>query len=446
MDGTLKSYAMRAVPRYTSYPTAPHFSDAVGSADARAWLAASDAGAHLSVYLHVPFCRQMCAYCGCHTKITKQNEPLIDYATTLRDEIRLVGDLVDPGAVVHHIHWGGGTPSLLPADQLMAIAADLGEAFRLDSAAEHAMELDPRSVTPDLVACLTDIGVNRVSLGVQDFEPSVQEAIGRVQPYDLVRDVMAMLRDAGIAAINFDLIYGLPRQTLASFNETAELAADLDPSRIALFGYAHVPWFKKHQRLIDEAELPGAQARIDLEAGARAVFERRGYRAIGLDHFARPGDPLTVAAETGALHRNFQGYTTDDADVLIGLGASSISKYPQGYAQNAPDLGSWRRAVANGEMAIAKGKAFTADDLVRGRIIEHLMTNYRADFAPLIKADPATEEQIRADLAVLAADGLAEVDGTVVTVRAEARMLVRIVAAVFDAYLQSTVKRHSVAV
>jgi len=446
MDGKFNAYAMRAVPRYTSYPTAPHFSHAVTPAITQSWLDELSPDMQLSVYLHVPFCRHMCAYCGCHTKVSKQDGPLVDYATSLRDEIRLVGDKITAGAKVRHIHWGGGTPSLLPTDQLTAVVADLAESFTFADDFEHAMELDPRSVTPELVACLRDIGINRVSLGVQDFDADVQVAIGRVQPFEQVEETISMLRDVGIEAINFDLIYGLPRQTLESFERTAELTSDLAPSRIALFGYAHVPWFKKHQRLIDEAELPGAQARMDLESASRAAFQRRGYVPIGLDHFARPDDPLATAAENGVLHRNFQGYTTDCADALIGLGASSISKYPQGYAQNAPDLGNWRRSVANNELSIAKGKAFSDDDRLRGRVIEDLMTNYTADFADLIAADPACESELRDELNLLAADGLANVDGTRVTVNPDARMLVRIVAAVFDAYLETSVKRHSVAV
>jgi len=445
-DTLAHSYATRTVPRYTSYPTAPHFTDAVTDGTVSRWLGALPADMPLSVYLHVPFCREMCAYCGCHTRVTRRDEPIVDYAGTLIEEIGLIGSAIGRRQPVSHIHWGGGTPSLMPADRFRSIVEALNETFAPTGTLEHAIELDPRTLSGDLLAVFADLGVNRASLGVQDFDETVQRGIGRIQPYEQVASAVERLRAAGIEAINFDLIYGLPHQTETGFAETAHLAADLAPDRISLFGYAHVPWFKKHQRLIDETALPDAEARLRLEHIARATFEARGYKAIGLDHFALPDDPLAKAAEAGTMRRNFQGYTTDTAEALVGLGASSISRLPQGYAQNAPDSGTWKRRIEDGRLASVRGRELTADDQVRGAIIEDLMTGFAADFSALAACEPEAVPDLRARLDRLRRDGLVTVNGNKVAMRPRHRSLVRIVAAEFDAYLNHGTARHSVAV
>ncbi len=442
-------YATRSVPRYTSYPTAPHFDASVTAEVYRGWLAGLDAGAPISVYLHVPYCRTICHYCGCHTKGARKDDPVIAYAEDLVAEIALVGEAIGRRLPVAHIHWGGGTPSLLPRESFRAVVAALRATFDIRPDIEHAIELDPRTVTPDLAALLAESGVTRASLGVQDFDTRVQEAIGRIQPIETVAAAVEALRAAGIAAINFDLMYGLPHQTAETIRRTIELTHEFNPSRIALFGYAHVPWFKKHQRLIDEAALPGANARFELEQTARAGLASYGYEAIGLDHFALADDEMAIAARAGALRRNFQGYTTDTADTLIGLGASSIGESAMGFVQNDPDVGRWRKAIGAGRLPTAKGKALDADDRLRAAIIERVMCDYAVDVEAVCAAHGTTSAAVADAFERLiepAGDGLVVVEGTRIRVTEAGRPLVRIVAAAFDVYLARTTARHSVAV
>jgi oxygen-independent coproporphyrinogen-3 oxidase len=295
-----------------------------------------------------------------------------------------------------------------------------------------------------LVRALGKIGINRASLGVQDFSPHVQEAIGRVQPFEQVARAMGWLRDAGIERINIDLMYGLPRQTAADVARSAELAAALSPQRLALFGYAHVPWFKTHQRMIDEATLPGALERIEQARIAGEVFLAHGYEAIGLDHFARPDDSLALAARAHRLHRNFQGYTTDEADALIGIGASAIGRLPQGYVQNAVDIAGYSRAVEAGRFAIAKGIALTPDDRLRARIIERLMCGLAVDLDVVASSDDFSAE-IEA-LQNLAIQGAVHIEGRRIAVTEYGRPFLRLAAAAFDAYLPANRTRHSIAV
>lgn len=446
---TLNRYATRNVPRYTSYPTAPHFGPEIGADAYASWLAALDPAQPVSLYLHVPYCRAICHYCGCHTKAALRDEPVVAYADSLMAEIDLVAARLPARLDVSHIHWGGGTPSLMPAKEFRAIVARIGERFRIRADAEHAIELDPRTVDAALVETLAATGITRASLGVQDFDPAVQRAMGRIQPFETVARSVALLASVGISGLNFDLMYGLPHQTAASVRATVERAVTLEPARIALFGYAHVPWFKKHQRLIDEAALPGAEARLALEAVARQALADAGYVAIGLDHFARPDDAMAFAAAAGALARNFQGYTTDAATALIGLGASSIGRLPQGFAQNAPDIGTWARAIAEGTFATAKGIALHADDRLRGAVIERLMCDDKVDLAAICAAHGARLETFDEEVAALAemvADGLVTIDGAVIRVTERGRPFVRLAASVFDAYLTRGAARHSVAV
>jgi oxygen-independent coproporphyrinogen-3 oxidase len=448
-DMTPSRYATRTVPRYTSYPTAPHFGADIGPDDYVAWLAGLDAAAPVSLYLHVPYCRAICHYCGCHTKAALRDDPLLDYAESLLAEIALVADRIGRRLPVSHVHWGGGTPGLMPSAPMRAIVAALRDRFAFRDDLEHAIELDPRTVDATLVETLAAVGVSRASLGVQDFDPDVQRAMGRIQPVDTVARAVELLAGVGLTALNFDLMYGLPRQTPATVAATVAEALRFAPARIALFGYAHVPWFKKNQRLIDETLLPGAEARLELEATARAALAAAGYVAIGLDHFARPDDEMAIAAAAGRLGRNFQGYTTDTAGALIGLGASSIGRLPQGFVQNAPDIGGWARAIADGHPATVKGIALHPDDRLRGAVIERLMCDERVDLAAVCAAHGARLDVFDAELAALddlAADGLVDRDGARVTVTEAGRPYVRVVAAVFDAYLDRGAARHSVAV
>jgi len=435
--------AERNVPRYTSYPTAPHFSAAVGPELYGEWLGQLPRDAKLSLYIHVPFCTEMCFYCGCNTRAVRKREPVDAYAEQLLEEIALLRDL--SGHKLTHLHWGGGTPSILGAEWFETITTRLASRFDLSALKEHAIELDPRRLDQPLVQTLAAIGVNRASLGVQDTAPHVQQAIGRIQPFELVERAAAWLREAGIANLNIDLMYGLPTQTVRDVAHSAELAASLGAQRLALFGYAHVPWFKSHQKLIDDAALPGLSERLEQAEVAAETLTSMGYEAVGLDHFALPDDELCVAQRERRLHRNFQGYTTDDADALIGLGASAIGRLPQGFVQNAPDLGGYSRAVAAGRLPIVKGLTLSDDDRVRGDIIERLMCDFELDLdaVPGGAAHFATELEA---LRPLAAEGLLRIEGNRIAVTTSGRPFVRIAAAAFDTYLATSQKRHSVAV
>ena len=434
--------AERNVPRYTSYPSAPHFNAAVTPDTYRAWLDLLPQGAAVSLYIHVPFCTELCHYCGCNTRAVRRRGPVDAYAEQLMAEIAMLESL--NGARLTHLHWGGGTPSILGPRWFETIVAQLASQFDLSTLKEHAIELDPRRLDRPLIAALKAIGVNRASLGVQDASTHVQQAIGRIQPFEDTERAAGWLREAGIANLNLDLMYGLPTQSVADVARTAELACSLAPQRLALFGYAHVPWFKTHQRLIDTAALPGASERLEQAAVAAEVFASFGYEAVGLDHFALPDDELAIAAREGRLHRNFQGYTTDDADALIGVGASSIGRLPQGFVQNAPDTAGYARSIAAGRFATVKGLALTDDDRLRAAIIERLMCDLALDLDRFGGPEAFTSE-VR-ELQDLAAQGLVTIDGARVAVTTAGRPYVRIVAAVFDSYLAAAQKRHSVAV
>jgi oxygen-independent coproporphyrinogen-3 oxidase len=436
------------VPRYTSYPTAPHFTPAVGADAYRQWLGALDRGP-LSLYLHVPFCEKLCWYCGCHTRVISRYRPLAIYLDLLEREIDLVAEALPRRLEVTHVHWGGGTPTMVAGADFRRLTERLRRRFTVLDDAEMAVEMDPRGVTAETVADLAAAGVNRVSLGVQDFDAAVQRAVNRVQPFEMTARVVDWLRAAGIDRLNLDLMYGLPQQTVAAVERTVALAMRLEPQRVAQFGYAHVPWMKRHQRLIDEATLPGPEERWRQAAAGAARLEEAGFVAIGLDHFARPDDPLAVAQRAGTLRRNFQGYTTDRADALIGLGASSIGALPQGYVQNAPDMPTWRRAVEAGTLATVRGIALDDDDRLRRAVIERLMCDLAVDLDRLCRhhgANPGTFEAARAALAAMQRDGLVRIAGDRIAVTEVGRPLVRSVCAAFDRYLSHGEARHARAV
>ena len=410
-------------------------------------LPAFPAEAALSLYLHVPFCRELCHYCGCHTKATLRDEPIEAYAQRLVEEIALVASHAGQRKVTH-IHWGGGTPSILDAELLKFITDELDHRFDLSAVREHAIELDPRYVTRPLTQALREIGVNRASLGVQDFSPHVQQAAGRIQPFDTVKSAVDMLNDFGIDRINIDLMYGLPKQTVADVRRTATLAHELKPQRVAVFGYAHVPWFRPQQRLIEQSDLPSSPERLAQAEAAHETLVQFGYRPIGLDHYAKPDDQLV--AKGGRLQRNFQGYTDDDADALVGLGASAISRLPQGFAQNAPAVGNYSRAVTEGKLATVKGIALSDDDRLRGRIIERLMCDMAVDLDAItdetgfnIATDFSDELE---SLQPFQENGSVQIDGHRIRITEQGRPYMRLVAAAFDTYLPGAKSRHSVAV
>ncbi len=447
MDPILARYASRPAPRYTSYPTAPHFSDAVGEEEVRRWLAKGGEEA-VSLYVHVPFCRRMCWYCGCNMKLARRYQPVANYVESLLAEIALVAEAAGRRKV-SHLHWGGGTPTSLEPEDLSRVMAELRRRYEVLEGAELALEIDPRTLTEEMARTLGRQGFTRASFGVQEFDARVQTAINRIQPLEMVAEAVGALRRNGLSEIGFDLIYGLPYQTVRSLVRTVRLAAEMAPGRVALFGYAHVPWMAKNQRMIPEEALPDAQARAEQAEAAAEELVALGYQRVGLDHFALPDDALAVAAREGRLRRNFQGYTTDAAETLIPFGASAIGRTPEGFWQNVTETGAWARSIAAGRMPVAKGVSVSADDQLRAWVIERLMCDFEVDLAAVSErfhASPDWTKEPLSRLEEMRADGLVEVRGTRVRMSEAGRPFVRIAASFFDAHFGRSQARHSVAI
>jgi oxygen-independent coproporphyrinogen-3 oxidase len=449
MTDALKTYMSRNVPRYTSYPTAPHFSKAIGSNEYANWLSALPAKVPVSLYLHVPYCRELCWYCGCNMKLAKKDAPVAQYAQTLNQEIRLLAGHLPDRMAISHLHWGGGTPTALVPDDLERAMQAVRANFNITADVELAIESDPRTLTDEMIQRIGQLGFTRASFGVQEFDPKVQKAINRIQPPDMVRHSVDGLRAAGVAGINFDLIYGLPHQTVDTLLETIRLCVEMQPDRIAIFGYAHVPWMAKKQRLIDEAALPGGEERLLQSQAAAVALIEAGYVAIGLDHFALPTDSMAKAAKAGSLRRNFQGYTTDRAETMLGVGSTSIGRTPWGYVQNLTETGAWSRAIDAGVLPVAKGVALSKDDNLRGYVIERLMCNGKVDLDAVALHVGVSQDWYdlhEPELAILEADGLIKRRAGRISMTKKGAPVVRVVAAVFDAYLVANTARHAVAV
>lgn len=426
------------VPRYTSYPTAAQFHDGIGAAAQAGALAAIAADAPVVLYLHIPFCQQICWYCGCNTGVAA-GDRLRRYEQALLAEIALVAGCVR-GRVVQ-VQFGGGSPNALAAPVLARLIAALRRAFAMAGDAEIAMELDPRAIAPGDAAVLAAAGVNRISLGVQTFAPHVQARINRIQPAEMIGRTVADFRAAGIAAINFDLMYGLPGQSVVDLVETVEQAIALAPDRAAVFGYAHLPAAIARQRMIADADLPAAPARFAMAMAAHRLFTAAGYRAVGFDHFAQRHDSLARAAAAGTLARNFQGYATAAGTALIGLGATAISQFSGNpfsglIVQNEKHLGRWEQAVLAGQLAGSRGVAVTTSDRLRGAVIERLLCDG-------VAAVPAGLDDGIARLAPLVARGLVDVAGRRVTITPDGWPYARLIAAAFDAHAPA---RHAAAV
>ncbi|MCB9990453.1 MAG: oxygen-independent coproporphyrinogen III oxidase [Rhodospirillales bacterium] len=442
------------VPRYTSYPTAPHFEPVSGQEQYEDWLAALDQDSALSLYIHVPFCPRMCHYCGCHTKVTRRYAPVEDYIHLLMREAAILARHINKSQKLAHIHFGGGSPTMIRADDFSRLIQTFRTLFTFDEQAEIAIEIDPRQLTEGRVAAYARSGVNRASLGVQDFDQKVMCAVNRAQPFHLSYDAVKMLRDYGINQINLDLMYGLPHQTLDSMRRSADYAALLQPDRIALFGYAHVPWMKKHMRLIDEEALPGSMVRYDMfEIAARELEQVHGYLPVGIDHFVKPGDTMALARQNGTLHRNFQGYTTDRCDALLGLGISSIGKLPQGFVQNSPDMPIYQDAILDSRLPVTKMKAVSAEDRLRAAVIERIMCDLAVDLGQTCITHGFTADYLDSDLTALepfAADNIATIDFTArtVSIPMESRHAVRMICAAFDTNLREadTATKHAAAI
>jgi len=434
-------------PRYTSYPTAVQFTPAIDEAVYRGWLAALPDDEPVSLYVHVPFCARLCWYCGCNTRAVNRREPIGEYVQLLLTEMGLLAQAIGGRRLAARaVHLGGGTPNMLSGEELTAIFDGLAHVFDLAPDLEVAAELDPSTLSRDWVRVAARHGLNRASLGVQNLDRTVQAAVNRRESFEEVAAAMGWLRDAGVRSVNLDLMYGLPHQTIANTLETVEAVLALRPERIALFGYAQVPWMKAHQKLIDEAALPGPAERLAQSEAAAARLAQAGYARIGLDHFARADDDLARALGEGRLHRNFQGYTTDSATTLLGLGASAIGRLPQGYVQNVAQELGWRVAVQTDQLPIARGVALTGDDRFRGEIIERLMCDLTVDLADVCvrhDRDPRDLSEAIARLAPFVADGLVQLDGGRVEVVGHGRLVVRSICAVFDAYFAPEAGRHS---
>lgn len=429
----------RAVPRYTSYPTAAEFHDGIGAADYREALSRIGRDESVSLYVHIPFCREICSYCGCNTGRANRTQRLATYLDALESEIDFVADRLDGRGRVERIAFGGGSPNAIEAIAFVRLVDQLTTRFRI-TRPTFSVEIDPRSLDRDWISTIRTVGIQRVSLGVQTFSPAIQTAIGRIQPSEMIERAVDSLRGAGVSSINFDLMYGLPGQTIADLENTIERTLFLGADRIALFGYAHLPSIFARQRRIDATTLPDAEMRFAQAAAGHEAFLAAGFQAVGFDHFARSGDPLAGAAREGRLHRNFQGFTDDHSRQLIGFGASAISEFPDLLTQNEKAAGYYGMMVRADGCAARRGVARDADARRRGALIEKLLCSGRARPGPdlLQSAVPA--------LAPFARAGLVRIERGWVTLTPDALPYARSIASCFDAYRNQTKGQFSHAV
>lgn len=430
------------VPRYTSYPTAPEFRDDWSIGDLRKHIARSNqSGRDLSIYFHLPFCRSVCYFCGCNAIYTSKEELKERYIGYLTREIAIASEALDLKRRVAQIHFGGGTPTFFSAAQLAEIIAAIRAGFsNIDKNAEFCVEIDPRFFTEEQMKVLAEGGVNRISFGVQDFDLKVQEAVHRIQPFDLNARSVEMARKYGVQSVNIDLLYGLPFQDAASFRRTIAQALQLGADRVALFNYAHMPWLKKTMRKIDETTIPSPAEKLRMLKAAIEIFEDARLEMIGMDHFAKPSDELNIALKEGKLHRNFQGYTTHRECDLFGFGVTSISEGEDFYSQNIRDLKGYENALDNENPPVMRGVSLNMDDRLRKRVIMGLMSVFALDFAEIEKEFNIEFETYFADalsaLLPLEADGLLSVANRRIEASATGRLLIRNIAMHFDAYLR----------
>jgi len=433
-------------PRYTSYPTADRFTEAfTGDQLVNALRNRPTGGAPLSLYVHIPFCNTICYYCACNKIVTKDHGRSAKYIRYLGKEAALLSALVEPEAPVKQLHWGGGTPTFLSADEMARLMSVLRDHFAFDPEAEMSIEIDPRQVSGDCVELLARLGFNRMSLGVQDFDPEVQTAVNRIQSEAETRIVLDAARANGFSSINVDLIYGLPRQTVPGFCRTLDQVIQASPDRIALYSYAHVPHLFKPQRRINEAELPTPDTKLALLDLGIDRLTAAGYVYIGMDHFAKPDDELAVAQREGKLHRNFQGYSTHADCDLISLGISAIGKMGATYSQNLRTLDEYYARLDADTSPCFRGWELSADDLVRREVIQALMCHFTVAFERIEAGHGiAFRDYFALELQALKPlvdDGLVEIGADAITVTRRGRLLVRSVAMVFDRYLREQRER-----
>lgn len=445
-DAALVRKMSQSGPRYTSYPTADRFTDAFGArdyADAVEGVRAHGLKAPLSLYVHIPFCESICYYCACNKVITRDHAKAATYLAYLKQEITLQGKLFEGSNTVSQLHLGGGTPTFFSDAQLAELLAHLRHwfAFLPDSQGEYAIEIDPRTVDGARIHSLRALGFNRLSLGVQDFDPDVQAAVNRIQPEQLTLDAIAAARAAGFHSVSIDLIYGLPRQNMDTMRATLDKVVKADPDRISIYSYAHLPHVFKPQRRIADADMPDAALKLEMLALCIAVLTAAGYVYIGMDHFAKPTDELALAQRQGRLHRNFQGYSTQaDAD-LVAVGVSAISAVGASYSQNDKTLEGYYARLDEGKLPVARGIRLSADDGLRRMVIQMLMCQFELSMPafdqvmPLPFADYFASELRR--LQPMVADGLLQIDEDWLTVTPKGRLLIRNICMVFDPYLQA---------
>ena len=424
------------VPRYTSYPTAPHFSNDVTPELFGAWINAIPADSQISLYIHVPFCRRLCWFCACRTQGTASASPVAAYVETLKQELKILKAQLPDGITLSRLHWGGGTPTLLEPAMMEDLVGAIFDVAPMAPEGEFSVEIDPNEFDDARLTVLSRAGMNRASIGVQDFDPDIQETIGRIQGYDVTRDAVDAIRAHGVKSLNADILFGLPHQSQARITESVQKLLSLSPDRVALYGYAHVPWMAKRQQMIPSDALPTPQERLALFETARKLFLWDNYAEIGIDHFATKEDGLAIAQANGTLRRNFQGYTDDTSDVLIGVGASSISRFPQGYAQNAPATSAHTGKIRDGQFSISRGHAFKDDDKLRSRLIEALMCDFQINSQEIIDTFGISQSQLQ-DVYRPLVEGfpdMLEVTPQGIFIPEKARPLTRMMARALDIY------------
>ncbi|MDA9413996.1 coproporphyrinogen III oxidase [Bradyrhizobium sp. CCBAU 11430] len=437
----LNKYCDARLPWYTIYPTVRDFSAMVGAKTCETWLRRLPPDEPVSLYIHVPFCRSICWYCGFPTSLTRSERPVRNYLAALREEIGLVAKQAPSALPVSDVHFGGGTPTTIAPRDFLALMELLRHCFAFKKSATIAIEIDPRGVTPEMVETLQAAGVSRASIGVQSFDPVVQRSVNRVQSEVLTASVVETLRQHGINRINFDLLFGLPHQTVRSCVDTARTALAMRPDRLAVFGYAHVPSYMKRQRQLDETALPDNIARAEQAAAIANTLVSAGYRQVGLDHFALPNDELALAQRAGRLRRNSLGYSADTTKTVIGLGPYAIGRLREGYVQNEIATTSYYEHVRAGRLATSKGYCLSAEDRLRAAIIERLMCDLHADIPAICAAhgfDSIPLLKSAGRLGMLAKDGIVDIEKGLIRVKQEHRFVVRAVAAAFDTYLDRT--------
>lgn len=443
----LKKYD-RPGPRYTSYPTAPVWKEDFGVREAREECALSNVSRiprDISLYFHIPFCESLCYFCGCSTIITRDKSKAEEYNDFLTREMATLSPLFADGRKVVQLHLGGGTPSSLTSFQTRALFSSIDKHFSVDYArGEISVEIDPRAASDDYLETLREVGVNRISMGVQDFDPTVQKAVNRIQPFDMTEHVFRKCRELGFHSINIDLIYGLPYQTVEGFADTLDRVSGLSPDRIAVFNYAHVPWLKKHMVLIRESDLPAPDVKFELISLIGEKLEKAGYRFIGMDHFAKPDDELSLAQTNKTLYRNFQGYTTKKNADLLGMGVTAISMVNNAYWQNAKSLPEYANRALSGKMGVFRGFRLTKDDLMRREIISQIMCDLEIDRKNAVSQFGENFDAVFApEVSVLSSfveDGLLEITPSVIRITSLGRIFLRNIAMVFDAYLKESPK------